>query len=209
MYCTRNVSSSVVDWKLPVPNEEIRLQRRVYASTHAYVPFAGVSSIMRDDPERVFRDPTDHSGEAVHSREFEVHAGPVAVHDRFTIEFGEFEVYPEDHFCRLHLTYRGDRHHMVLPDVEAVVDASDAGDDRTQLEIVGHYSPRLGALGALEDVLIGHQAVQEAMTLVLADLGAALQAALVPVDTAEPLPHAVALRSDDAVVAQREDAVVR
>jgi hypothetical protein len=186
------------------PNEEIRLQRRVYASTHAYVPFAGVQSIMRNDPERLFRDPADNLGEVVHSRELEIHAGPVPVHDRFTIEIGQLEVYPDDHFCRLHLTCRGDRHHLVLPDVDAVIDASDAGDDRTQLEVVGHYSPPMGALGALEDALIGHRAVHEAMTLVVADLAAALQAALTPVDTAEPLPHATTPTSDEEVVAERQ-----
>ena len=65
---------------------------------------------------------------------------------------------------------------MVLPDIDVAVEASDAGHQRTELEIVGHYSPRLGPLGALEDTLVGHQAVEEAMTQLVADLRAALEA---------------------------------
>jgi hypothetical protein len=105
-------------------------------------------------------------------------------------------VYPEDHFCHLHLTYRGDRHHMV-PCVEAVVDASDAGDDRTQLEVVGLLAPH-GNSGALEGVLIGHQAVQSH------DAGPGLGA---PSGRPRPGRHGQACcavrRSDDAVVAER------
>jgi len=53
-------------------------------------------------------------GEEVHSLEFEVHAGPVPIHDRFTIRFGQFDEYPEDHFCRLRWRFHGDRHHVVV-----------------------------------------------------------------------------------------------
>jgi hypothetical protein len=152
------------------------LQRHVYTSTHADAPYAGVQALLRDAPEELFRQPVEDPDGQVHSREIEVHAGPVPIHDRFTIEFGEFETFPQDHFCRRRLTCHGDRHHMVLPDVEAALEASDTGDQRTELELVGHYAPRLGALGALEDVVVGHRAVEEAMTVLLADLRAALEA---------------------------------
>jgi hypothetical protein len=152
------------------------MQRHVYTSTHADVPFAETRAIMRDSPERLFPDPADHAAETVQSREIAVHVGPVAIHDRFTIDFGDFEAYPRDHFCRLRLKCHGDRHHMVMPDVDAAVEASDAGDERTELELVGHYSPRLGALGALEDAVIGHRAVEEAMFQLVSDLRAALEA---------------------------------
>jgi hypothetical protein len=131
---------------------------------------------MRDAPERLFRKPADDTAKLSQTREMEVHAGPLALHDRFSIEFGDFEAHPDGHFSRLRLTCRGDRHHMLLPDIDAVLDASDAGDDRTELEIAGHYMPRLGALGALEDALVGHRAVEEAMTQLVADLRLALEA---------------------------------
>jgi hypothetical protein len=131
---------------------------------------------LRDSADRVFGDPADR-GDEVHSLEFEVHAGPVPIHDRFTIRFGQFDEYPEDHFCRLRLRFHGDRHHVVVPDVDAVVVASDAGDDRTELEVVGHYVPGLGPLGALQDAIVGHRAVQDALNLIVAHLGTALEGA--------------------------------
>jgi hypothetical protein len=184
-------------------NEEITLQRHAYASTFANAPFAGVHALLRETPERLFRDPGHDSGEPVTSRELEVHAGLVPIHDRFTIEFGEFESYPQDHFCRLRLKCHGDRHHMVLPDVDIAVEASDAGDQQTELEIVGHYSPRLGALGALEDALVGHHAVEEAMTVLVADFRAALEAAHsrahAPATVAPATAHTAHTDDDDEV----------
>jgi hypothetical protein len=159
------------------PRKEIDLQRHVFASTAVDAPFGQVQSVLRDSPESLFGDPADR-GEEVHSPEFEVHAGPVPIHDRFTIRFGEFDEYPGDHFCRLRLRCHGDRHHVVVPDLDAVVEASDAGDDRTQLEVVGHYVPRMGALGALEDAIVGHRAVQEALNLIVAQLATALEGAV-------------------------------
>ncbi len=182
------------------------MQRHVYTSSHADVPFADALAIMRDAPERLFPDSAHHAAAAVQSREFEVHAGPVPIRDRFTIEFGEFEAYPKDHFCRLRLKCHGDRHHLVLPDVDAAVEASDAGDERTELEIVGHYSPRLGALGALEDALVGHRAVEEAMSQLVADLRAALEAAPSRTDATATVPDATSPTRDDAVVTQRQRA---
>jgi hypothetical protein len=200
-----------MSWHDPFPiappeHEEIRMQRHVYTSTHADTPFADAQAIMRDSPERLFPDPADHGAEAMHSREIEVHAGPVAIHARFTIEFGEFEAYPKDHFCRLRLKCHGDRHHLVLPDVDAAVEASDAGDERTELEIVGHYSLRLGALGALEDALVGHRAVEEAMTQLVSDLRAALEATNSPADATATVPDATRSTRDDVVITQRQRA---
>jgi hypothetical protein len=162
------------------------LQRHVYTSTHADIPFADVQAILRDAPERLFPPAADDAADAVQSREIEVHAGPVAIHDRFRIELGELETYPDDHFCRLRLTCHGDRHHMVLPDIDAALEASDTGDQRTELELVAHYSPRLGALGALEDAVVGHRAVEEAMTQLVTDLRAALEATQSATDAAAP-----------------------
>jgi len=167
----------VLRLELPGPKEEITLQRHAYASTHANAPFPGVHALLCDAPERLFSDPASGTKGTVKSREIEVHAGPVLIHDQFTVELGEFESFPQDHFCRLRLKVHGDRHHMVLPDVDIALEASEAGDDRTELEIVGHYSPRLGALGAVEDVLVGHRAVEEAMTVLLNDFRVALEAA--------------------------------
>jgi hypothetical protein len=198
-----------MSWHDPFPfappeHEEIRMQRHVFTSTHADVPFGGVQTIIRDAPERLFPDSADHAGEAVQSREIEVHAGPVAIHDRFTIEFGDFEAYPKSHFCRLRLKCHGDRHHMLLPHVDAAVEASDAGDERTQLDIVAHYSPRLGALGALEDAVVGHRAMEEAMFQLVSDLRAALEATNSRADATATVPDATTRRSDDAVVTQRQ-----
>jgi hypothetical protein len=179
------------------------MQRHVYTSTHADVPFGGAQAIIRDAPERLFPDSADDAAEAVQSREIEVHAGPVAIHDRFTIEFGEFEAYPKDHFCRLRLKCHGHRHHMLLPDVDAAVEASDAGDQRTELEIVGHYSPRLGALGALEDALVGHRAVEEAMFQLVSDLRAALEATNSRAHPTTTAPDATTRTSNDAMVTQQ------
>jgi hypothetical protein len=200
-----------VSWYDPFPiappeREEIRMQRHVYTSTHADVPFADAQAIMRESPERLFSDPADHAAESIHSREIEAHAGPVPIHDRFTIELGEFEAYPNDHFCRLRLKCHGDRHHLVLPDVDAAVEASDAGDERTELEIVGHYSPRLGALGALEDALVGHRAVEGAMSQLMADLRAALEAAPSRADASAIVPDSTAPTRDEAMVTQRQRA---
>jgi hypothetical protein len=152
------------------------LQRHVYTSTLAHVPYAAIQAIMRDAPERLFRQVASDIDDPPQARKIEVHVGPVAIHDRFTIEFGEFAAHPDGHFSRLRLRCHGDRHHMLLPDVDAALEASDAGDDRTELEIAGHYSPPLGALGALEDALVGHRAVEEAMTQLLAGLRTALEA---------------------------------
>lgn len=190
----------------PPEHEETRMQRHVYTSTHADVAFGGAQAIIRDAPGRLFPDSADDAAEAVQSREIEVHAGPVAIHDRFTIEFGEFEAYPKNHFCRLRLKCHGDRHHMVLPDIDAAVEASDAGDERTQLEIVGHYSPRLGALGALEDALVGHRAVGEAMFQLVSDLRAALEATSSRADATATVPDATTGSNDDAVIIQRKRA---
>jgi hypothetical protein len=159
------------------------LERHVYISTLADVPFADVHAILRDTPERLFGQPEADPAVAPQTREIELHAGPVAIHDRFTIEFGEFETHPDGHFSRLHLKFHGDRHHLLLPDVDAALDASDAGDDRTELEIAANYSPRLGALGALEDALVGHRAVEDAMTQLVADLRAGLEAIQAHTDT--------------------------
>ena len=181
------------------------MQRHVYTSTHADVPFAEAQAIISDSPERLFPEPAD-AAEAMQSREIEMHAGPVPIHDRFTIEFGEFEAYPKQHFCRLRLKCHGDRHHMVLPDIDAAVEASDAGHQRTELEIAAHYSPRLGALGALEDALVGHRAVEEAMTQLVADLRAALEATHSRTDATATMPDATSPTSDDAVITQRQRA---
>jgi hypothetical protein len=200
-----------LSWHDPFPfatpePKEIRMQRHVYTSTRADVPFGGAQPIIRDAPERLFPDSADDAAEAVRSREIEVHAGPVAIHDRFTIEFGDFEAYPEDHFCRLRLKCHGERHHLVLPDIDAAVEASDAGDERTELEIVAHYSPRLGALGALEDALVGYRAVEEAMTELVDDLRAALEATHSRTDATAIVPDATSPTTDDAMVTQRQRA---
>jgi hypothetical protein len=158
------------------------LERHVYTSTLVDVPYAAVEEIMRHAPARLFERPVDESADQLQTREIEVHAGPVAIHDRFTVELGEVEAHPDGHFSRLRLSCHGDRHHMLLPDVDVALDASDAGDDRTELEIAGHYSPRLGALGAFEDALVGHRAVEEAMTQLLVDLRNALEAIHAPGD---------------------------
>jgi hypothetical protein len=159
------------------PKKETSLQRHLFASTAVDAPFGQVQSVLRDFPESVFGDPADR-GEDVHGPEFEVHAGPLPIHDRFTIHFGKFDEYPGDHFCRLRLRCHGDRHHVVVPDLDVVVEASDAGVDRTQLEVVGHYVPGMGALGALEDAIVGHRAVQETLNLIVAQLGTALEGAV-------------------------------
>jgi hypothetical protein len=182
------------------------MQRHVYTSTLADVAFADAQALMRDSPERLFPDPAAYAAEAMQSGEIQVHAGPVRIHDRYTIELGEFEAYPKHHFCRLRLECHGDRHHLVLPDVDAAVEAGDAGDQRTELEIVGHYSPRLGALGALEDTLVGHRAVEDAMTQLVADLRAALEAAASRTDPTATVLDATAPARDDAMVTQRQRA---
>jgi hypothetical protein len=152
------------------------MERSVYASTHVYAPFEQVQAVLRDNPMRVLGEPGDTSTHDLHSREIEIHAGPVAIHDRFTIDLASFDCFPEHHYCRIQLRFHGDRHHVLVPDVRGVIEASDAGDGRTQLELIGHYQPRMGAVGALEDALVGHRAVEEAMTRVLEDLRSRLQA---------------------------------
>ena len=153
------------------------MERHVYAYTHVYVPYEQVQALLRDDPVRLLSDAATSNENELHSREVEVHAGPLAIHDRFTIDLAGYDCFPEHHYCRLQLRLHGDRHHVLVPDVRAVVEASDAGDGRAQLELIGHYQPRMGAVGALEDALVGHRAVEEAMTQVLEDLRGRLQAA--------------------------------
>jgi hypothetical protein len=179
------------------------LQRHAYASTHANAPFPGVHALLRDAPERLFSDSTSDWSGTVKSREIEVHAGPVVIHDQFSVELGEFESFPQDHFCRLRLKVHGDRHHMVLPDVEIALEASEAGDDRTELEIVGHYSPRRGALGAVEDVLVGHRAVGEAMTALIDDFRVALEAAHTRPRIVSAAPQATGQTRDEALADKR------
>ena len=159
------------------------MERHVYTSTLASVPFADVDAILRDAPVRLFRQLDGDNTDPPQTREIQLHAGPIAIHDRFTIELGEFEAHPDGHFSRLHLRCHSDRHHVVLPDVDVALDASDAGDDRTELEIAAHYTPPLGALGALEDAVVGHRAVEEAMTHLMADLRTALEAVYAPADS--------------------------
>ena len=154
------------------------MERHVYASTHVYAPYEQVQARLRDDPARLLGDPSTTTANELHSREVEVHAGPLAIHDRFTIDLTGYDCFPEHHYCRLQLRFHGDRHHVLVPDVRAVVEASDAGDGRTQLELIGHYQPRMGAVGALEDALVGHRAVEEAMAQILDDMRARLQSAL-------------------------------
>jgi hypothetical protein len=179
------------------------LQRHAYASTHANAPFPGVHALLRDAPERLFSDSSSDWSETVKSRKIEVHAGPVVIHDQFSVELGEFESFPQDHCCRLRLKVHGDRHHMVLPDVDIALEASDAGDDRTELEIVGHYSPRLGALGAVEDVLVGHRAVEEAMTALVDDFRVALEAAHTRPRIVAAAPQATGQTRDEALADKR------
>lgn len=174
------------------------MQRHVYASTHVDVPFERVQEFLRDDPARVLGEPGPGGAGDLHSRELEVHAGPVTIHDRFAIELEGFDAFSEHHYCRLQVRLHGDRHHLLIPDVQGVLEASDAGADRTQLALIGHYRPRMGAVGALEDALVGHRAVEEALTQMLEDLKARLQVQPGPAPRPQPAARTEpAVRSSD------------
>ena len=143
------------------------MKRSVYVDAYVIMPFETVRSLMRDTPGALFGMAAENKGPEVLTVAVGAHAGVIPIHDRFAIEFGSFEEAPGHYFATLHVKFAGDKHHVLVPDVDAKVEAIDEGYSRTELRLVGSYEPRMGPAGALEDVLLGHHAVEEAMQQVL------------------------------------------
>lgn len=171
--------------RLAGQRQEVGVKRSVYVHDSAEVPFESVVALMRGAPRMLFGSSGGATSEPT-TADVTTHVGPIPIHDRFAVTFGDFAEASGQHYATLQITFSGDKHHVLVPDVEAKLEASAESPSRTRLAFVGSYQPPMGPVGALEDVLAGHRAVEEAMQQVIRELRDRMQAATRAVPPSTP-----------------------
>ncbi len=141
------------------------MQRDVFFSNLLPVPFRRARAVLIDRPQALFGD-----GRTVgRDPATETAAGIPAIRYEWQAEIGPLQDCPAEYRVTRHVRLSAGRHPRLVPDVEAVVDASDMGVAGTQVAVAASYRTRLGAVGVVGDAIGGHRHVHEAIRAVMVE----------------------------------------
>ncbi len=142
------------------------MEKPVYLYGYVAAPYRVVAHLLRDQPEALFDQAADESLHRFNqlAAELDVEVAGRAVAREVVVTLGEFEQAAKPlPFCRRAVGWKAGSAASLFPKMEGSLEARPLSDAESQLSIVGHYHPPLGAVGALLDTLVMHRVAEASL----------------------------------------------
>jgi hypothetical protein len=149
-------------------NQTVQLSERIRGR------YEQVPPILRLEFDHVFREPLD---------ELRVQVGGGSIGWRVQAEVGPMDNFPRPsdfvpRTLEVPVSWQAVEHPALFPTMNGQLRIRDAGHETIELRLTGEYTPPLGAIGALGDRFVGHQAVTVSLRGYLLDVAHRLDAKL-------------------------------
>jgi hypothetical protein len=148
--------------------------RDIHTCAFVNHPYDRVRELLRGDPVGILQRATHSATVRARALVATMHAqlGPVQIDEKVLVEVTSMTDDPPGQLgpcTRLSLSWRASSGPDLFP-MEATLDLMTLGPREAQLDFRGTYRPRLGALGATIDKVIGHRIMEAAVRRFVEDI---------------------------------------